>query len=544
LRTLRFRPAGSRPHRKRTVAIVAATLSAPLTLLAAHAGEAASTTVTLGPQSTVNATASQAGAGFRFGSELVPARSGVISRFSLYVSGGEQAQVLTPVVYATAAGQPTTLLSTGRPVTVPAHQAARWVSSQISATVAGGRPVLLGLLSGGASRGAYEYSQALPGAGIWALNRAGSHSADSSFSGATHSNDEWLFNMTETPAAPAKPTVPVKHTAPARPTVPVKHTAPARPTVPAKHSAPARPTVPAKHSAPARPTVPPAPTSPRSTVGTPLATTSPAPTSPGSSNCAQSAVPATSSPIPGYTFDNAQDFRHLPTLPAGWGTYEGPDAQSYFSASHVGVMNDGVHGQALYIKGYPDGHGLPITTGGLQDNFNATSGGFSTCLDFDTVNTTGGGAGVKIVVMSWPSDNQWPQHGEIDALEGNVGHWDSAVVIGRGSQYPSSNADYAHGYYNLSNGSAWAPIVYPTFDSSTPHEVTVLWDPINGINIYYGTSLVNHVPPSEAPGGWYSSAYGSTGRNIAIQTEYLGGALANTKADARIYWVSRFKHAG
>jgi hypothetical protein len=156
-------------------------------------------TVIVGTTSVTNATGSQASAGYRFGSEFTPTVSGQLSRFSFYVSGGASAQILTPVVYATSAGRPSTLLGTATPITVVADQAAGWVSSPISLNVVAGQAVFLGLLSGSNSSEATEYSQTVDSAGSWAANAAGGAKADSSFGTANIESEKWLFNVTETP---------------------------------------------------------------------------------------------------------------------------------------------------------------------------------------------------------------------------------------------------------------------------------------------------------------------------------------------------------
>jgi len=264
-------------------------------------------------------------------------------------------------------------------------------------------------------------------------------------------------------------------------------------------------------------------------------------------NCARSPVPSRST-FTHFKLANNEDFRNDRDVPSDWDIYHGPaqSSTSFLSSSHVVIGKVGAHSRALYIKGYHDpAHpGYPMTTGGLQDHFGAVSGGFSVCLDFNTLSRRSDGPKVKIVVISWPSDNDWPQHGEIDALEGKIGDWDTAIVIGKSSQYATANHDPMAGSYDLVNGSAWARMVHPSIDTATSHVITCLWDPVDGIQVYLDKTLVRRASPSESPGDWYPGAYGVVGRNVAVQTEYLGGTPNGTKIDARIYWRTHYTFLG
>ncbi len=135
------------------------------------------------------------GAGYKFGSAYVLPEAGTLSSFEWYVRGGSAAQSFTPAVYASdGSGNPSSLVATGAVVSVPAGQAAGWVSSPLPSVAVDAGTYFLVLLSGSAANGAFNYYSAGSASdGVYNANAAGVPSA--TFGTASRESLRWSFRV-------------------------------------------------------------------------------------------------------------------------------------------------------------------------------------------------------------------------------------------------------------------------------------------------------------------------------------------------------------
>lgn len=143
---------------------------AALTIQIGQAAVAAAATATFG-QTTVGSASVPIGAGYKFGTAFSLTTTGTAQSFSLYARGGVASQRLTPLIYrTTAAGDPSTLVTTGSEVTIAANQAPGWVTAALPAVTLTPGIYLLGLASGPTDVGAYVYYDPIANAGVWNEN--------------------------------------------------------------------------------------------------------------------------------------------------------------------------------------------------------------------------------------------------------------------------------------------------------------------------------------------------------------------------------------
>ena len=120
---------------------------------------------------------------------------------------------------------------------------------------------------------------------------------------------------------------------------------------------------------------------------------------------------------PGWQLTDAQDFSGT-TLPAGWGTYDGPIASmpgGEWDRSHVKV-GGGLATLTTTKKG-----GI-WTSGGIMNNAaRQTYGKYEVRMRMDKA------VGVKYVALLWPASGMWPGDGEIDFAEDGGGNRQSAT---------------------------------------------------------------------------------------------------------------------
>lgn len=153
-------------------------------------------------KTTIGALSMSPGEGYKFGSVYTLTESGTATGFSWYVRGGGAAQKFTPVLYnAAASGTPTSFVASGAEVTIAAGQAPGWVTSALPSVPLAAGNYLLGLLSGPATNGAFNYADSAANSGVWNAN---AYPAPSNLWGAVNlENTRWSFYVSVTPAVQA-----------------------------------------------------------------------------------------------------------------------------------------------------------------------------------------------------------------------------------------------------------------------------------------------------------------------------------------------------
>ncbi len=121
---------------------------------------------------TVGASVSYAGSGYKFGSVFPLGEDGTAVSFSWYAAGASKTQNFKPVIYNTdAAGNPTTLAAVGAETTIAINQAEGWVTAALPAIDLPAGNYYLGLLSGpNASQAALHYIATASNTGIYNAN--------------------------------------------------------------------------------------------------------------------------------------------------------------------------------------------------------------------------------------------------------------------------------------------------------------------------------------------------------------------------------------
>lgn len=105
----------------------------------------------------------------------------------------------------------------------------------------------------------------------------------------------------------------------------------------------------------------------------------------------------------------ADDFTGTTLNTGKWSVYDDPDGKVPRSADRVGVA-----GGELRIAGYVGTDGKD-RSGGLSSNLNLKYGHVDVCFRVDQ------GAGYSAILLMWPQSEKWPDDGEIDISEVNMG---------------------------------------------------------------------------------------------------------------------------
>jgi hypothetical protein len=210
------------------------------------------------------------------------------------------------------------------------------------------------------------------------------------------------------------------------------------------------------------------------------------------------------------------------TLPSVWDDYgnEVQQPAGYVAASHAVF----VPGTGLEIKGYPDSISGNVggVTGGSGDIWGsgstdatnegvANSGGFDVCFSM----SSGNWQDVHLVIISWPSDNNWNE-GENDFFEGNP--QDLAINVHEIGSNPATN---------VWQGS------WPSSLATGTHDISARWDPVNGYRFYLDGSLVGTASISS------SVTTPTTSHHLSIQMQDTSEASTSTET-ATIYWTASY----
>ena len=129
--------------------------------------------------------------------------------------------------------------------------------------------------------------------------------------------------------------------------------------------------------------------------------------------------------------------------------------------------------------------------------------------------TSGDWQNVQLVVISWPSDNNWDE-GENDIFDGG-GDWAAIFVHNIGSD-PANNAYIG----------SW-----PNSILAGTHDISARWDPVNGYRYYLDGVLDTNPPPDTY------KATPTTAHHFAIQLQDVPEDSTNPES-ATMYWVASY----
>jgi hypothetical protein len=241
-----------------------------------------------------------------------------------------------------------------------------------------------------------------------------------------------------------------------------------------------------------------------------VAHTTPAPSS---TSCAT--APPTTSSDSLYPLQQVVNFTGS-TLPSQWQDYGNGIQQpaGAIAASHAVF----VPGTGLELQSYTDpvsGSVGGVTSGsGDVDIPVATSGGYDVCFTM----SSGNWQNVHLVVISWPTDNNWNE-GENDFFEGNP--QGMGINVHEIGSSPATNVWQGN---------------WPSSLASGTHVISSRWDPINGYRFYLDGTLVATAPV----GGSVTTP--TTSHHISIQMQDTSESSTSSESTT-IYWVASYGYS-
>ncbi len=226
--------------------------------------------------------------------------------------------------------------------------------------------------------------------------------------------------------------------------------------------------------------------------------------------CASS-LPTTSSD-PTYPLSQVENFSGR-SLPSVWSDYgnEVQQPSGYVAASHLVL----VPGSGTQFQGYPDA--ISGNVGGVTGASGAvltyvpSSGGYDVCFSM----TQGNWQNVHMVIISWPSDNNWNE-GELDFFEGNP--QSLQINIHEIGPNPATNVWQGH---------------WPSSLASGIHLISARWDPVHGYRFYLDGALVATAPISS------SVTTPTTSHFLSMQMQDMTENGTNSET-ATVYWTASY----
>jgi hypothetical protein len=203
------------------------------------------------------------------------------------------------------------------------------------------------------------------------------------------------------------------------------------------------------------------------------------------------------------------------SLPSQWADY-GNEVQApggYVAADHAVF----IPGTGLELKGYTDSisgsvKGVTGASGDVGINV-ASSGGFDVCITM----TSGNWQDTQLVIISWPSDNNWDE-GENDIFDGGGTGGPAYIYVHNIGSDPANNAYIG---------------TWPNSVLTGTHIIGARWDPVNGYRYYLDGTLV----ATASIGG--NVVAPTTAHHFAIQLQDLGED-STTSETATMYWVASY----
>jgi hypothetical protein len=229
--------------------------------------------------------------------------------------------------------------------------------------------------------------------------------------------------------------------------------------------------------------------------------------------------PPTTSSNPTYPLIHTTTFTGS-TFPSDFNTY-GYGVQQpggYIAANHDVLM-----GNYLQVQGYPDPNNPGLLaagyhpTGVVGAGFDLStpvpsSGGFDVCMSM----TTNNWQNVHLVLISWPTDNNWNE-GENDFFEGNP--QSMQVNVHEIGSSPATNVYQSNWPSALGNGNI--------------HLLSARWDPSNGYTFYLdGTKFATSGTSS-------SITVPTTPHHLSIQMQDIPQNSSAT-VSANVYWAAAY----